>query len=225
MTLYVKAGPDGTSVGDCPFAHYVRMVLHEKQLEYDLYPCTPEMKPSWLIETYGGSMPALRHRRECYVESDIIAQYLDFFFQEPPLSLSKKKMAAAKQSIEGFFPAVAKYLKHTVQDDHEMELKNQLGLVLDTLETYLGNEERQGPYLADTGNEFTLLDCSLAPKLYHLSVGLKEFKPNAGMDLATQYPKIHGYFETVSQRESFQKSMYPQETILWGWTQARSINK
>ena len=30
MDLYLKAGPDGKSVGDCPFAHYVRMVLHAK---------------------------------------------------------------------------------------------------------------------------------------------------------------------------------------------------
>ena len=125
MTLNVKAGPDGTTVGDCPFAHYVRMVLHEKQLDYELCPCTPDKKPLWLIETYGGSMPALRHRRECYVESDIIAQYLDFFFQEPPLSLpnsKKKSMIEAKQSVDGFFPAVAAYLKHTIKDEQDVEL-------------------------------------------------------------------------------------------------------
>ena len=82
MTLYLKAGPDGTSVGDCPFAHYVRIVLNEKGLEYDLKPSTQDTKPQWLIDFYDGSMPALRHRKECYVESDVIAQYLDFFFQE-----------------------------------------------------------------------------------------------------------------------------------------------
>ncbi|KAL7565105.1 hypothetical protein ACA910_005113 [Epithemia clementina (nom. ined.)] len=46
MTLYLKAGPDGISVGDCPFAHYVRIVLEEKGLEYDLKPSTkPPLKP------------------------------------------------------------------------------------------------------------------------------------------------------------------------------------
>ncbi len=30
MDLYLKAGPDGKSVGDCPFAHNVRMVLYLK---------------------------------------------------------------------------------------------------------------------------------------------------------------------------------------------------
>ena len=33
MELYIKAGPDGTSVGDCPFAHFVRAVLSMKGLE------------------------------------------------------------------------------------------------------------------------------------------------------------------------------------------------
>jgi len=79
MMLYVKAGPDGKTLGDCPFAHFVGMVLHEKKLEYDLIPCTQETKPNWLIDFYEGKMPALRHRQECYTESSVIAEYLDFF--------------------------------------------------------------------------------------------------------------------------------------------------
>ena len=27
MELYLKAGADGQSVGDCPFAHYVRWLI------------------------------------------------------------------------------------------------------------------------------------------------------------------------------------------------------
>jgi len=32
MVLFLKAGEDGKSIGDCPFAHYVRMVLEEKKI-------------------------------------------------------------------------------------------------------------------------------------------------------------------------------------------------
>lgn len=94
MTLYLKAGPVGTSsVGDCPFAHFVRMVLEEKGLDYELRPCgNDEDKPTWLLEHYEGKMPALRHGQECYIESDVIAQYLDFFFPNPNLALPKKKI-------------------------------------------------------------------------------------------------------------------------------------
>jgi len=228
MTLYVKAGPDGISFGDCPFAHYVRMVLHEKQLEYDLCPCTAETKPTWLIDTYGGSMPALRHRKECYVDSEVIVQYLDFFFPEPSLSsVSKKKMNIAKECLDGFFPTVAQYFKHTTTtstndgDEKENEYKHQLEQTLQRIETYLSHEERQGPYFVDTGKECTLIDCSLAPKLYHLIVGLQEFKANA-IDISSQYPKIQKYYDFISQRDSFQKSLYSKDVIIWGWTQARN---
>jgi hypothetical protein len=45
MELYCKAGPDGTETGDCPFAHYVRLVLEEKGLDSELKPTVPETKP------------------------------------------------------------------------------------------------------------------------------------------------------------------------------------
>ncbi len=58
MTLYVKPAADGASVGDCPFAHFVQMVLAKKGLEYNLAPSTQENKPTWLVEDYRGKMPA-----------------------------------------------------------------------------------------------------------------------------------------------------------------------
>ena len=108
MTLYVKAGPDGTSLGDCPFAHYVRLVLEAKGLEYELIPSVTETKPSWLMEHYDGKMPALRHRKECYVESDTIAAYLDFFFPKPELTAPEDaSLRAAVAAVDGLFPAMA----------------------------------------------------------------------------------------------------------------------
>ena len=92
-------------------------------------------------------MPALRHRKECYTESDVIAQYLDFFFQEPELSpnLAKKEMAEASEAVNGFFPAVAKYLKHTPDGDEEdLELKGKLEASLQKLEAFLARDERTG---------------------------------------------------------------------------------
>ena len=226
MTLYLKAGPDGKSVGDCPFAHYVRMVLHEKNLPYDLRPSTQETKPDWLIDFYGGSMPALRHRKECYVESDVIAQYLDFFFVDQPLSAYPKKlMNQARDCTEGFFPAVAKYLKCTTNgDEKDTELKGNLESALQKIEAYMvSNEEgvdRKGPYLVGDGEKVTLLDCALAPKLYHLDIGLKAFKDGA-IDLKLQFPKLTAYMDAIFQRESFKETVYDEDIVIWGWTNAR----
>jgi len=225
MTLYFKAGPDGTSVGDCPFAHYVRIVLNEKGLEYDLKPSTQDTKPQWLIDFYDGSMPALRHRKECYVESDVIAQYLDFFFQEPPMSDKKRFVAKAQDATDGLFPCIAKYLKHTPDGDEEDEaLKLSLVEALSRLEDHLGDEsdgERTGPYFVGNGETFTLVDASLAPKLYHMQTGLKGFKGNA-IDTAAEFPKLRKYMDSVFSRQSFVDSIYPEETVVWGWSNART---
>lgn len=227
MTLYIKAGPDGTSVGDCPFAHYIRMILHEKNLEYEVCPATAETKPSWLIDFYGGAMPALRHKKECYIESDVIAQYLDFFFTDVPLSSYPKKiMNAGKDSIDGFFPTVAKYLKCTENgSEQDLELKANLEGALSKIETQLNgqgvDDERSGPFLVGDGTKITLLDCSLAPKLYHLSVGIKAFKDGA-IDIPNQFPKLQAYMDHVFAKESFVDALYPEETVVWGWSNARS---
>mmetsp|Transcript_362 Transcript_362/g.1059 ORF Transcript_362/g.1059 Transcript_362/m.1059 type:complete len:231 (-) Transcript_362:548-1240(-) len=228
MTLYIKAGPDGESVGDCPFAHYVRTVLHEKDLEYSLVPSTQSTKPQWLIDFYEGKMPALRHRRECYVESDVIAQYLDFFFQEPEMSgPTKKAQREAGEACDGFFPAVARYLKHTPDNDAEdVELRENLEEVLGKLEEHLGRDDRAGPYLAGDGETFTLVDASLAPKLLHMEVGLRNFKKGDGggaMDdmVREKFPMVRAYMDAVFERPSFMEASYPEETILWGWGNAR----
>ena len=223
MSLYAKAGPDGKSMGDCPFAHFVQLVLQEKGLEYELIPSIQETKPNWLVESYGGKMPALRHRKECYVESDVIAEYLDFFFQEPPLKVgSASEIEAAETAIAGIFPAIAKYLKHTPDgDDDDLALKAGLEEKLAALEAHLGSEGRTGPFMVGSGEKMSLIDCSLAPKLYHMETGLEGFKSKS-IDLGQQFPKVRAYMDAVFARPSFEKSVYPKETVLWGWGNARA---
>ena len=221
MTLYLKAGPDGTSVGDCPFAHFVRMVLEEKGLDYDLKPAVPETKPAWLIEFYQGKMPALRHRKECYVESDVIAEYLDFFFPQPPLKVNdRSKMDAAEQAVAGLFPSIAKYLKHVPDGDEEdIELQKGLRESLTKLEAHLKSiANDDGPYM--TGNTMTLVDCSLAPKLYHMKTGVEAFKDGA-INFEADFPAVAAYMKAVSDRPSFAKTVYPAEVVTWGWGNAR----
>ena len=217
MTLYLKAGPDGKSVGDCPFAHFVRMVLEEKGLEYELKPSVQETKPAWLIEFYDGKMPALRHRKECYVESDVIAEYLDFFFKDPPLKTDEALMDAAEDAVTGLFPAIAKYMKHTPDgDEDDLELEKGLRESLTKLNAHLNSVD--GPYMA--GHSFSLVDCSLAPKLYHMKTGVAAFKNNA-IDFQGDFPSLSAYMDAVFDRPSFQKTVYPVEVVTWGWGNAR----
>mmetsp|Transcript_13741 Transcript_13741/g.32071 ORF Transcript_13741/g.32071 Transcript_13741/m.32071 type:complete len:319 (+) Transcript_13741:381-1337(+) len=227
MTLYLKAAEDGTSAGDCPFAHYVRLILEEKNLPYSVRPCaSADDKPSWLLEHYEGKMPCLRHRKEAYVESNVIAAYLDYFFpfdgvQNTPER--KASTAAAEAAMDGFFPGVAGYLKDTDSDasagaeaSEKLEnLRSKLSGLNEHLSSNPGNN-------LDGTSHFGILDCRLVPQLYHLSVGIERFKGAHGKpDLATEFPAVHDYLQRAMDRESFQKTQYSPDTIEWGWGNAR----
>eukprot|EP00565_Helicotheca_tamesis_P002636 CAMPEP_0185729894 /NCGR_PEP_ID=MMETSP1171-20130828/7734_1 /TAXON_ID=374046 /ORGANISM="Helicotheca tamensis, Strain CCMP826" /LENGTH=238 /DNA_ID=CAMNT_0028398833 /DNA_START=71 /DNA_END=787 /DNA_ORIENTATION=+ len=223
MALYLKAGPNPSSIGDCPFAHYVRIVLAETKTPYEAIPCNKETKPKWLIENHNGALPALRHSNRCIVESDVIADYVNSLNNacgEVPKG-EETEEKEAKQVTDGFFPAMAKYMKHTPDgDDDDEKLKCNLEAVLQRFETYLTRDGRKGPFWVGDGMVWTMLDCSLVPKLYHMKVGLKNFKKDA-VDLEKDYPGLASYVAAALDRESVKDTLYPEETVVWGWSNAR----
>lgn len=234
MTLYVKAAEDGTSVGDCPFAHYIRMIMEEKNLPYTVRPCASnDDKPAWLMEYYEGKLPCLKHQKEAYVESNVIAAYLDYFFPFDDNSGGdnnerdrKTASEKAEDAMEGFFPAVAGYLKDKDGDADESSPKlAALREKLAALEETFGNCDGDATANLDGTKAFGLLDCRLVPQLYHLGVGTEAFKPHKQPNLETEFPKIHNYLERSMERSSFQNTSYPPETIEWGWNNARNTIK
>jgi len=127
-------------------------------------------------------------------------------------------MDAAEGAVEGLFPAIAKYLKHTPDGDaQDVEKKMALEQSLERLNTHLSSVD--GPYM--TGHSFSLVDCGLAPKLYHMKTGVDSFK-NGSIDFATQFPAVDEYMKTVFDRPSFQQTVYPTEVVTWGWGNARN---
>ena len=220
MTLYLKAAADKVSLGDCPFAHFVRMVLEEKGLTYEIRPAVHETKPEWLLDFYDGKMPALRVGNKCYVESDLIAEYLDSNFPEPPLHVEMGLMDKAETVASMLFPPLAKYLKHTPDgDSDDLQLKSQLEETLAKIDAHFQSVGADGPFL--TGASITLLDCSLTPKLYHMMAGLEAFKSNA-IDVSESYPHLHRYYQFMFSRDSFRRTAPGKEVIAWGWGNARS---
>mmetsp|Transcript_23255 Transcript_23255/g.33803 ORF Transcript_23255/g.33803 Transcript_23255/m.33803 type:complete len:305 (-) Transcript_23255:250-1164(-) len=216
MVLYAKAGPDGESPGDCPFAHYVQLVLHHKGLQFELKPREPDNKPQWLVKHYEGKMPCLVHDGEAYTESSLIADYLEFFFPEPPLTVDTDVDAHVKanEKVSGLFPALARYIKNLDESqDPELweELEKQLGVVDEVLK-----EAGEGGFLC--GSQITLADLALIPKLYHAQVTIAEFK---NKELPSQLGHLDSYIKRFSEMEAYQKSLYPADVVIWGWNNAR----
>jgi glutathione S-transferase len=70
----------------CPFAHRTRLVLGEKQLDFELVEIDLQNKPAWFntVSVYG-KVPALEHDGQRIVESAIVNEYLDEVFPTPAL--------------------------------------------------------------------------------------------------------------------------------------------
>ena len=234
VILYIKAGPGdegATAIGDCPYGQYIRIVLEEKGIEYELTPCTLYNKPQWLVEKHGGSLPALAHGSEQYVESEICVQYLDFWFSKSSLTpYNTEEIRAAKEASSAIFPALARYLTHLPDHDEEAEkYKADLEKALGCLELYLSSRGSEagslGPYLVGDGKRFTLVDASLAPKLFHMHIGLQWFKDIPTKEMSMRFPHVYRYMKAVLMRSSVKKTLPKSSVVVWGWTASRNSNE
>ena len=235
ILLYFKAGPGdegATAIGDCPYAQYVRIALEEKGVPYVLKPSTLYNKPLWLVQKYGGALPAIVHGTEQYVESEICAQYIDFFFSQSSLTPhGMEDIRAAKEASGAIFPALARYLTHTPDHDEVAEkYRADLEKALGRLEQYFvlrrgSGDGEVGPYIVGDGRQFSLVDASLAPKLYHMHIGLQWFKDVSTKDMAVKFPRVYRYMKAAFTRPSVKKTMPKSTVVVWGWTNARSSNE
>ena len=123
-------------------------------------------------------------------------------------------MAEISKVQSGFFPAMAKFIK---APSHQQELEDNLLVQLKILNDHLTKMDTT--YFA--GNKISLVDFNLAPKLYHMDATLKEFYPEI-QDKVKSYTALHKYMETMFEERAFKDTIYPRETIIWGWSAARS---
>lgn len=114
----------------------------------------------------------------------------------------------------GFFPAMAKFIK---APSHQRELEENLLAQLKILNDHL--MKMDSTFFA--GSKISLVDFNLAPKLYHMDATLKEFYPDIHEKVKT-YTALHKYMETMFEESAFKDTIYPRETIIWGWSAARS---
>ncbi|OSX74390.1 hypothetical protein BU14_0291s0009 [Porphyra umbilicalis] len=76
--MYVKAGPDGKSVGDCPFSLKALLAAALKGVAVDIVPVDLSNKPdTFLALTDAGSTPVFVHGGRTLTDSADIVAYVD----------------------------------------------------------------------------------------------------------------------------------------------------
>ena len=187
-----------------PYSHQVRIVLAEKGVNVDIQPVDPEEIPEALLEANPyGNAPTLIDRELSLFESRIIMEYLDERFPHPPLlpvyPVSRAESRKMMHRIERDWYSLLPTILHGKKDDAALARK-------ELRDSIIGLE----PVFADKpfflSDEFTLVDCCLAPLFWRL--------PLYGIEVPPKQKAIHAYMERVFERPSFQASLTELEREL-----------
>lgn len=186
-------------------SHRVRIVLAEKGVSYEVINVESRGKPEDLLELNPyGSVPTLVDRELALYEPNIITEYLDERFPHPPLMpvypVARAKARLIIYRFEREWGPLIRKLEAGKATDVRAAAK-ELGTYIAQLVSVFN----ASPYFM--GDEFTLVDCCIAPVLWRLPAWGITFTP-------TETKAINKYADRVFQRDSFQASLTEAEQEL-----------
>ncbi len=197
------------SGSDCHYSHRVRIALAEKSIPVELIDVRGNDHPRELIDINPyNSVPTLADRDLVLYESRIILEYLDERFPHPPLlpvyPVARGESRQLLYRIErDWCPAVDALLTGTAGRNAE-PLRKKLReewLAIAPIFT-------EKPFFMS--DEFSLVDCCMAPILWRL-------RP-LGVELpdTRQAQPLRNYMDRLFARPSFKASLSPRERDMAG---------
>ncbi len=195
------------------FSHRVRIVLAEKGVSYEVINVDMSAKPEDLLEINPyGTVPTLVDRELALYEPNIITEYLDERFPHPPLMPVYPVARAKARLVIHRFDREWGSLVKTIESGKPAEAR----AATKELTSYLSQLVpvfQSSPYFL--GDDFTLVDCCLAPVLWRL--------PAYGISLSPSEMKVlNKYADRLFQRDSFQASLTEPEIELRKQNKAES---
>ncbi len=189
---------------DCDeiYSHQVRIVLAEKGVNVEIMSVKQAQPPAELlaINPYG-TVPTLIDRDLVLYEARIIMEYLDERFPHPPLL---PVYPVARAETRKMMHRIEQDWYHLLQRIQTEANATEARTLL--LESLIGLEPVFADKMYFLSDEFSLLDCALAPLLWRLSALGVEIPPGA--------KGLHAYMRRLFQREAFQISLTDAERQL-----------
>lgn len=189
---------------DCDdiYSHQVRIVLAEKGVNVEIMSVKQTEVPQELlaINPYG-TVPTLIDRDLVLYEARIIMEYLDERFPHPPLlpvyPVARAETRKMMHRIEQDWYSLLTHINAGTNADQARSL---------LLESLSGLEPIFAEKMFFLSDEFSLLDCALAPLLWRL--------PALGVEIPRESKSLHAYMQRLFQREAFQLSLTDAERQL-----------
>jgi RNA polymerase-associated protein len=189
---------------ECPFSHRTRIVIQEKNITANIEDIIDGQWPEDIAAASPyGTTPVLFERDITLFDSNIINAYFDERFLQPPLMPSDPSSRAN-----------ARLMLHRIDKDWYSLLNALMGLEKGKMSKARKTVEEDLTVLAPLftqskyfmSNEFSLLDCSLAPLLWRL--------PLLKIKLPAKAKAVEDYAERIFARPSFQASLSEQERAM-----------
>ncbi len=172
----------------CPYCARVRIVLAEKELDYETVEIDLGDRPAWLYEKNpSGRVPVLEEDGGFVLpESTVIMEYLEELHPERALlPREERARALARLRIWHFDElAAAYYALRRGEPDARERLEGRLA--------ELHSELERAPYLG--GEAYGLADIAYVPWILRA-------RANLGVDLGL-YPNLEGWLERLCEREA-----------------------
>lgn len=198
MTLY--SSPTGI------LCHRARFVLAEKGVAAEIIYVDPAEPPEDFIELNPyGNLPSMIDRDLVLYNSRIIMEYLDERFPHPPLHPMDPVSRAQSRVIVYRLERDWYTLLEEIEKSGDKKAAKAKKMLRESLVSAAAIFEAK-PYFM--GDEFSLIDCALAPLLWRI--------PGLGIELPKQASSVRAYADRVFQRSSFQESLSEQESDLAG---------
>ena len=189
----------------CPFSHSCRFVLYEKGCEFEIQDI--DMYQPMDVTPYNpyGEVPILRERDLTLYQADVINNYIDERFPHPQL-MPPDPMQRARARLFSYVlnREVFSHVRLLENRNASEEIHNAARNKLRDQLTVIGTRLNAGAYLL--GEEFTLLDVSLAPVLWRLD--------HYGIELPRTAAPLMTYGERLFSRPAFIDSMTPSEKVM-----------
>ena len=196
MTLY--------SATTCPFSHRCRIVLYEKGMDFQIIDVDLHNKPEDLaVMTPHSRVPVLVERDLILYESNIINEYIDDRFPHPQLMPADPVMRArARLFLHRFEQELFCHIE-TVESGNQKAAEKAQATIRDNL-TVIAPVFAKQKYML--GEEFSMLDVSIAPLLWRLDY--------YGIQLPKQAAPLLKFAERLFSRPAFIDALTASEKAM-----------
>ncbi|XP_042759249.1 chloride intracellular channel protein 6 isoform X1 [Panthera leo] len=222
ITLFVKAGYDGESIGNCPFSQRLFMILWLKGVIFNVTTVDLKRKPADLQNLAPGTNPPfMTFDGEVKTDVNKIEEFLEEKLAPPRYPKLGTQHPESNSAGNDVFAKFSAFIKNTKKDANEIYEKNLLK-ALKKLDDYLNSplpDEIDAYSTEDVvvsgrkfldGDELTLADCNLLPKLHIIKIVAKRYRD---FEFPSEMTGIWRYLNNAYARDEFMNTCPADQEI------------